>query len=209
MGSSEQGVLIGRDGGRDEPALPNGNAPYASLRPRPGDRALKLLCRAVPPLWAALGWRTAADAFGHYLRGTGTPFALDAHALLAVPVVRDAVDAQLAHWREEARTLPPGTYPADSGWRGVLITRSASRDLWLALRGVQFRVVGSAEVGPDGTVRTPYRFSVHKTWNFDRGESEYGIPFTPFARLHETGLAREFTAEGETDGPVGPGAGPR
>ncbi|NEB74522.1 hypothetical protein G3I40_04640, partial [Streptomyces sp. SID14478] len=124
-----------------------------------------------------------------------------AGALLALPVVRGAVDAQLARWGAQARARPPGSHPADSGWRGVLITRSESRDLWLALRGVQFRLVGTVEAGTDGAVGVTYRFRVHKSWNFDRGESEYGIPFTPFARLHETGLAREFTAEGES-GPL-------
>ncbi|MDG4858018.1 hypothetical protein P8605_07605, partial [Streptomyces sp. T-3] len=108
--------------------------------------------------------------------------------------------AQLDRWRAEARGRGPGTYPADSGWRGVTISRPGSADLWLALRGVQYRLTGTVEVAAPGPVLITYRFRVHKSWNFDRGESEYGIPFTPFARLHETGLAREFEAVGEIDG---------
>ncbi|WP_329385542.1 hypothetical protein OG625_25695 [Streptomyces sp. NBC_01351] len=86
------------------------------------------------------------------------------------------------------------------------ITRRAgeggSADWWPALRGAQYRISGTVRVHEDGSVVTDYRFQVHKSWNFDRGESEFGIPFASFSRLHETGLAREFTAVGEVDGLV-------
>ncbi|SDK64006.1 hypothetical protein [Streptomyces indicus] len=196
-------TLIGTEGGREDPRLPNDNAPYASLRPRLTDHAVHLATRALPPLWRACGWRTASGALRHYLRGTGRPYRLDARALLALPVVRTAVDEQLDIWRERAADLPPGTYPADTGWRGVAITRHDDTDLWLALRGVSYRLRGTVEVRADRTPgQVTYRFEAHKSWNFDRGEAEYGIPFTPFARLHETGLAREFDAVGELDGLV-------
>ncbi|MFI6944381.1 hypothetical protein ACIBI4_34430 [Streptomyces sp. NPDC050418] len=199
-------TLIGAEGGREDPYLPNGNAPYATLTPRLTDHVVQVATRALPPLWSLLGLRTAAGALRHYLRGTGRPYRLDARALLALPVVRTAVDTQLARWRAEAASLGPGSYAADSGWRGVTITRSGSADLWLALRGVQYRLTGTVDVPEHaGPATITYRFHVHKTWNFDRGETEYGIPFTPFARLHETGLAREFEAVGELDGLVDAG----
>ncbi|MFE0100360.1 hypothetical protein [Streptomyces sp. NPDC059009] len=189
---------IGRDGGRDDPALPNDNAPHATLPARVTDHAVRAGCRALAALWSALGLRAAAATLRHYLDGTGTPYELDADRLLAVPAVRAAVTAQSRRWRTEAPETP-GTYPADSGWRGVLVARRDSLDWWLALRGIQYRVRGTVTVAPDGT-RTSAIHSVafHKSWNFDRGESEYGVPFAPFARLHETGLAREFEAVGET-----------
>ncbi|MER5890287.1 hypothetical protein ABT160_41210 [Streptomyces sp. NPDC001941] len=196
-------AVIGGSGGRESPDLPNGNAPHASRAPRPGDRLLRLACRALPPLWSLLGLRTAAAALRHYLRADGAPFRLDARALLALAPVRDRVAEQLAGWRAEASALPHGSYPADSRWRGVTVSRQDDPDLWLALRGFQYRLTGTVEVAGDGTPhRARYRFQAHKSWNFDRGESEYGIPFTPFARLHETGLAREFDAVGESDGLV-------
>ncbi|MFD5147496.1 hypothetical protein [Streptomyces sp. NPDC058401] len=198
---------LGRSGGRAEPAIPNDNAAHASLPARPRDRVLRAACVAVPPLWTALGVRQAAGTLRHYLRGTGRPYRVDARALLAVPAVREDVARRLAEWRRAARALgEPGAYAADSGWRGVLITRRArdggSADWWLALRGAQYRISGTVRVHEDGSVVSDYRFQVHKSWNFDRGESEFGIPFTPFARLHETGLAREFTVVGEVDGLV-------
>ncbi|CAM5441823.1 hypothetical protein SAVIM338S_02646 [Streptomyces avidinii] len=201
--SSTQEEPLGRTGGRAEPAIPNDNAAHASLPARPRDRVLRAACVAVPPLWTALGVRQAAGTLRHYLRGTGRPYRVDARALLAVPAVREDVDRRLAEWREAARARgEPGAYAADSGWRGVLITRRGSADWWLALRGAQYRVSGTVRVHEDGSVVSDYRFQVHKSWNFDRGESEFGVPFTPFARLHETGLAREFTAVGEVDGLV-------
>ncbi|MCY0934628.1 hypothetical protein [Streptomyces sp. H34-S4] len=198
-----RGEPLGRSGGRAEPAIPNGNAAHASLPARPRDRVLRAACVAVPPLWTALGVRHAAGTLRHYLRGTGRPYRVDARALLAVPAVRQEVDRRLAEWREAARALgEPGAYAADSGWRGVLITRRGSADWWLALRGAQYRISGTVRVHEGGSVVSDYRFQVHKSWNFDRGESEFAIPFTPFARLHETGLAREFTVVGEVDGLV-------
>ncbi|MEV7522508.1 hypothetical protein [Streptomyces sp. NPDC091371] len=207
MGPDDTRVPLGREGGRAQPAIPNGNAPHATLPARPRDRVLRAACVAVPPLWTALGIPHAAGALRHYLRGTGRPYRVDARALLAVDAVRAEVDRRLAEWRDAARALgEPGAYAADSGWRGVRITRRAGEggdvDWWLALRGAQYRISGTVRVHEDGSVVTDYRFQVHKTWNFDRGESEFGIPFTPFARLHETGLAREFTAVGEVDGLV-------
>ncbi|MFE2289227.1 hypothetical protein ACFXDJ_34275 [Streptomyces sp. NPDC059443] len=215
MGTSPaQEEPLGRGGGRAEPAIPNDNAAHGSLPARPRDRVLRAACVAVPPLWTALGVRHAAGALRHYLRGTGRPYRVDARALLAVPVVRAEVDDRLAEWRAAAGALgEPGAYAADSGWRGVLIGRRAgaggSADWWLALRGAQYRISGTVRVHEDGSVVSDYRFQVHKSWNFDRGESEFGIPFTPFARLHETGLAREFTAVGEVDGLVDSAEGPR
>ncbi|WP_329117314.1 hypothetical protein [Streptomyces sp. NBC_01465] len=190
-------MKIGSDGGREDPALPNDNAPFATLPVRPTDRVVRAGCLALAALWQALGLREAAGTMRHYLSATGAPYRIDADRILALPPVHRAVDTQLSRWLTEAPELP-GTYEADSTWRGVLINRTADTDLWLALRGIQYRLTGTVRVTERGPTVAAYRFHVHKSWNFDRGENEYGIPFTPFARLHETGLAREFTVTGET-----------
>jgi hypothetical protein len=192
---------IGRDGGRDNPALPTDNAEHGTLPARFPDRVVRAVCRALAVLWWLLGLRQAAGMLRHYLSATGAPYGVDARELLGLPPVRDAVATQLAHWRAEALARGvPGTHPADSRWRGVLITRRGSTDWWLALRGLQYRLTGTIELAQDGSTRADCRLSVHKSWNFDRGGSECGVPFTPFARLHETGLAREFTVIGECEG---------
>ncbi|MEV0091571.1 hypothetical protein [Streptomyces sp. NPDC050738] len=198
-------MKIGSDGGRDDPALPNGNAPFATLPVRPTDRVVRAGCRALAALWQAIGLRQAAGAMRHYLAATGAPYRIEAEAVLALPPVHRAVDTQLARWLAEAPEVP-GTYEADTVWRGVLISRSADTDWWLALRGIQYRLTGTVRVTERGPTVCGYRFQLHKSWNFDRGETECGVPFTPFARLHETGLAREFTVWGTTGAVIPEGA---
>ncbi|MCD9141712.1 hypothetical protein [Streptomyces albireticuli] len=208
MGRTDLSRPLGRDGGRADERPSDAGARYAALPVRPYDLLLKIACRVVAALWSLLGMRRAADVLRHYLRGTGAPYRVDAAELLALPAVRSAAEEQLARWRAEAQARwrrGPRTraaYPADSGWRGVRLARRGSADWWLALRGVEFRLTGTVRVAADGATNVDYRFAVCKSGNFSRGESEYGIPFAVFARLHETGLAREFTVTGEAFGHV-------
>ncbi|MBC2878503.1 MULTISPECIES: hypothetical protein [Streptomyces] len=218
MGQTDLSRPLGRDGGWAEAEPPCRNAAFAELPVRPYDLLTLGACRALAALWSALRLRRAAGMLRHYVRGTGGVRRIDADELLALPPVRAAVDEQLARWRAEAldrwaggerwsgedpwplgeRT--PAAYPADSGWRDLLITRRTHPDWWLALRCVEFRLTGTVRVDAAGEAAVDYRFAVHKAWNFDRGKSELGVPFAPFARLHETGLAREFTVTGEAFG---------
>ncbi|WP_372407692.1 hypothetical protein [Streptomyces luteireticuli] len=206
MGQTDLSRPLGRDGGWADAEPPCGNAAFAELPVRPYDFLTLAVCRALPPLWSLCRLRRAAAMMRHYLRADGTPVRIDAEELLALPAVRAAADEQLAHWRAEAldrwRAGPraPAAYPADSGWRDVVITHRISADWWLALRCVEFRLTGTVRVDGDGAAAVDYRFALHKGWNFDRGGSELGVPFAPFARLHETGLAREFTVTGEAFG---------
>ncbi|MGW7418029.1 hypothetical protein [Streptomyces sp. NPDC054863] len=158
-------------------------APHATLPVRPTDRAVRAGCYALAALWWLTGLRRAAAALRHYLAGTGAPYALDAGTLVALPPVRAAVNARLM----EAEA---GHWSGTDDWQGVRIAPSTSPDWWLAVRGVQYRVVR-----PNPHY---YRVEFHKSWNFDRGESGCGNPFTSFARLHGAGLAREFTGTGRT-----------
>ncbi|GHF35804.1 hypothetical protein GCM10010218_16540 [Streptomyces mashuensis] len=206
MGQTDLTRPIGRDGGWAQAEPPCVNASYAELPVRPYDLLTFAVCRALPPLWSLLGLRQAPRMLRHYLAGSGAPVRVDAGELLALPAVRAAAEAQLERWRAEAlrrwRAGPPvpAAYPADSGWRDVLLDRTVSTDWWLALRGAEFRLTGTVRVDAGGRTAVDYRFAVHKAWNFDRGGSELGVPFTPFARLHETGLAREFAVTGEAFG---------
>ncbi|MBT2386694.1 hypothetical protein [Streptomyces sp. ISL-11] len=200
MGSTDVSCPLGRDGGRADMDLPGkGSGPrHAELPVRPYDLLLRAACRTLPPLCSALRLPQAAGTLRHYLRGTGTPYRVDAAELLALPAVRSAAEEQLDRWRAEAlaRWRPgprtPAAYPADSGWRGVPLARRGSRDWWLALRGIDYRLTGTVRVDADGGTAADYRFAVQRNWT----------PFAAFARLHETGLAREFTVTGEAFGHV-------
>jgi hypothetical protein len=147
------------------------------------DRAVRAGCYLLAGLWWLLGLRRASAALRHYLSGTGAPLALDASTLAALPPVRAAVNARLV-------AAETGARPDTGDWHGLILTPSTSVDWWLAVRGIQYRVVR-----PNPRY---YRVEFRKTWNFDRDESVCGVPLAPFARLHETGLAREFTVTGRT-----------
>ncbi|MEU8584005.1 hypothetical protein [Streptomyces abikoensis] len=207
MGQTDLTRPLGRTGGWADPEPHCGNAEHGTLPVRPYDLLTLAACHTLAALWRLLGLRNAAGMLRHYLRGDGTPHRVDAERLLALPAVRAAAEAQLARWRAEALERwaaagdrAPAAYPADSGWRDVLISRHVSPDWWLALRYVEFRLTGTVRVAADGATVVDYRCAVHKAWNFDRGGRELGVPFTPFARLHETGLAKEFAVTGEAFG---------
>ncbi|MCC3768850.1 hypothetical protein [Streptomyces sp. UNOC14_S4] len=208
MGKTDLSRPLGRAGGREDTEPPGGHARFAELPVRPYDLLLRAVCRALPPLWSALGLRQTAGTLRHYLRGDGTAYRVDADRLLALPGVRPAARGQLDRWRAEAlarwREGPraPAAYPADSGWRGVAIPRRAGLDWWLALRGVDYRLTGTVRVDAEGGTAVDYRFAVHRSWTFCRGGSAYALPFAALGRLHETGLAREFTVTGEAFGHV-------
>ncbi|MFD7918258.1 acylphosphatase [Streptomyces sp. NPDC059740] len=190
---------LGGEGGRQEAGQPNEGAPHAAYPPRAGDRLTRALTRALPPLWTALGLHRGAATLRHYLAGTGSEHRVDATDLLTLPLTRAAVADRLALWRREAAARGPDvTHRADSGWQGLYVRPRDGVDWWLTLRGLEYRLTGTVRVCGDGRWEIRYRFRVYKIWNFDRGESEFGVPFTPFARLHETGLAREFPVAGET-----------
>ncbi|MEV4440947.1 hypothetical protein AB0K09_18395 [Streptomyces sp. NPDC049577] len=206
MGQTDLSRPLGRAGGWAEAEAPCPNGAFAQSPVRPYDLVTLAVCRVLPAVWSLLGLRNAAGMLRHYLRASGTPRRVDAGELLALPAVRGAVEEQLGRWRAEglarweAGPRAPAAYPADSGWRDFVFDRRVSADWWLALRCVEYRLTGTVRVDADGGAAVDYRFAVYKGWNFDRGRSECGVPFTPFARLHETGLAREFAVTGEAFG---------
>ncbi|MEU5421751.1 hypothetical protein ACFY1P_14290 [Streptomyces sp. NPDC001407] len=192
MGKTELSRPLGRTGGRADTEPPGGStaARFADRPVRPHDLVTRAFCRALPPLCAALGLRQTAATLRHYLRGTGTPYRVDAALLLALPEVRSAAEEQLARWRTEALARwrgAPSAYPADSGWRAVTLPRRGALDWWLALRAVDYRLTGTVRVSSGGEVVVDYRFAVSRCRRFAGG-------------LHEAGLAREFLITGEAFG---------
>ncbi|CAM5544150.1 hypothetical protein [Streptomyces abikoensis] len=195
MGQTEVTSPIGWDGGRADADAPLANR-FAERAVRPYDLLLRAYGQALAGARAALGLRRAAGALRHYLCGTGAPYRVDADALLALPAVRSAADAQLDRWRAEALERwrdGPGTaaaYPADSGWREVTLSRTwGSADWRRVLPAFAYRLTGTVRVAADGTATADYRFAVLACWDAGR-----------LARLHDVGLAKGFTVTGEAFG---------
>ncbi|WP_436775680.1 hypothetical protein [Yinghuangia sp. YIM S09857] len=198
--------------GRPDPRTPNGNAPFGSRRPGVRDRVFSAALRPTAVVWRVVGLRHSAAAVRHYYGRTGADFAVDPEGPLATAPFRRVADRHLEEWRELAVARwreSAGTereFDVTTNWHGVRIGRGDDLDWWLALRGLQYRITGRLDIagesaeGPDAApdVRVVYEVEVYKDWGFDKGEDEYGLSFTPLARLHEAGLAREYAVVGRS-----------
>jgi hypothetical protein len=208
--------------GRPDPRTPNGNAPFGSRRPGIRDRAFAVALRPTAACWKLAGLRHSAATLRHYYNRAGGRFAVDPEGPLATGPFRRVADRHLEEWRDlaVARWQESGgverEFDATTNWHGVRIGKGDDLDWWLALRGLQYRMTGRIDIAPglagdipevpdrapDGTaealVRVVYEVEVYKDWGFDKGEDEYGLSFTPLARLHEAGLAREYAVVGRS-----------
>jgi hypothetical protein len=195
--------------GRPGPRTPNDNLPFASVAPGLRDRALRSTLQAAALAWRVCGLREGSRTLRHYLDGSGAPLTVDPSALLRTPAFHRPMVRHFHEWRRFAAAEFSRTgvqaFDVTNNWHGVLIPRRNSLDWWLALRGLQYHATGELTLLPDVPVydglpaaRLTYRVEIFKDWNFDKGESEFGVPFGPIARLHETGLAREFEVVGSS-----------
>jgi hypothetical protein len=107
-----------------------------------------------------------------------------------------------------ARDFGDGSVPDDrnaeefvrAALRGQCLAQAVPATAPGAVHGLQYRITGRIEILADQEpepgspalpdVRLVYRVEVYKDWDFDKGQSEYGVSFAPLARLHEVGLAR-------------------
>lgn len=209
--------------GRPDPRTPNGNAPFGSRRPGLRDRAFSAVLRPTAGFWRLAGLRHSAATLRHYYRRDGGHFVVDPEGPLSTGPFRAVADRHLEEWRDlaVARWRESGgadrEFDATTNWHGVRIGKGDDLDWWLALRGLQYRMTGRIEIGPgpagyladsapdpgsagaaDALVRVVYEVEVYKDWGFDKGGDEYGLSFTPLARLHEAGLAREYAVVGRS-----------
>lgn len=199
--------------GRPDPRTPNGNAPFGSRRPGLRDRAFSAALRPTAVLWRVVGLRHSAAALRRYYRRTGADLVVDPEGPLATAPFRRVADRHLEEWRDLAlaRWRESGgedrEFDVTTNWHGVRIGRGDDLDWWLALRGLQYRITGRLDIAaeplaegpaerPD--VRVVYEVEIYKDWGFDKDEDEYGLSFTPLARLHEAGLAREYAVVGRS-----------
>ncbi|MDI2127352.1 hypothetical protein [Yinghuangia seranimata] len=190
--------------GRPDPGTPNGNAPYGSRRPGIRDRAFSVALRPTAAVWRITGLKHSAATLRHYYGQSGQRFVVDPEGPLETAPFRKVADRHLEEWRDlaVARWRASGghetEFDATTNWHGVRIGKGDHLDWWLALRGLQYRMTGRVDIDEDGVVRIVYEVEVYKDWGFDKGEDEYGLSFTPLARLHEAGLAREYTVVGRS-----------
>ncbi|MEU8132882.1 hypothetical protein [Streptodolium elevatio] len=205
--------------GRPDPRTPNGNAPFGSRRPGVRDRAFSVALRPTAVVWRVVGLRHSAATLRHYYGRTGADLTVDPEGPLGTAPFRRVADRHLVEWRDLALARwreSGGTereFDVTTNWHGVRIGRGDHLDWWLALRGLQYRITGRLDIAADDgedaargdvaaaagpAVRVVYEVEIYKDWGFDKGEDEYGLSFTPLARLHEAGLAREYSVVGRS-----------
>ncbi|HSA51058.1 MAG TPA: hypothetical protein VLH10_13260 [Yinghuangia sp.] len=196
--------------GRPDPRTPNGNAPFGSRRPGVRDRVFSAALRPTAAVWWLFGLRQSAATVRHYYRRGGGELVVAPEGPLATAPFRRVADRHLEEWRDlaVARWRRSGgverEFDTTTNWHGVRIGKGDDLDWWLALRGLQYRMTGRLDIDPgedaaeDARVRVVYEVEIYKDWGFDKGEDEYGLSFTPLARLHEAGLAREYRVVGRS-----------
>ncbi|UGQ09758.1 hypothetical protein LO772_22970 [Yinghuangia sp. ASG 101] len=197
--------------GRPDPRTPNGNAPFGSRRPGVRDRVFSAALRPTAAVWWLVGLRHSAATARHYYGRSGTRLVVDPEGPLATAPFRKVADRHLEEWRDLAVARwrrsrgAEREFDTTTNWHGVRIGKGDDLDWWLALRGLQYRITGRLDIDPgehtaqeDARVRVVYEVEIYKDWGFDKGEDEYGLSFTPLARLHEAGLAREYAVVGRS-----------
>ncbi|MEU1038046.1 hypothetical protein ACFYP4_11580 [Streptomyces sp. NPDC005551] len=159
-----------------------------------------------------IGHTDAAHHMDHYLRGLGTPVALDVDRMLT----DDAALRQTAEytiqdeqekWREQALAAFE-----DSGGKPVAIPvetppqsyTHSDRNWYLAIGSGMTNTTGTVTVVPgekgEPKISLDYQVNVWDRYNWDPGKETPIGPTTvtdaDMARLHSTGLAREFDMRG-------------
>ncbi|MEU2233476.1 ricin-type beta-trefoil lectin domain protein [Streptomyces vietnamensis] len=135
----------------------------------------------------------SAQLTQHYLDNSGEDYVLapdDVDDLLRASGVREPLDAYINSVYAELKDTQ-GRTSFDSLWMQDAAAGLQNPDWYLGLRNIEYRVSGTVE---DGTMN--YSVQVYKNYNFDDGESFMGVDFTPFAKLHEAGLAHEYDIVG-------------
>ncbi|GHF45761.1 hypothetical protein GCM10010218_28710 [Streptomyces mashuensis] len=158
------------------------------------------------------GYTDAARNMDHYLRGTGTPIELDVDRMLTDDqALRACAQGTLAENAAEWRQKGLEEFEK-SGGRPVVIPVESERGKYKHRDLNWFYAVGSANANTTGVVTVvpgedgkpkvslDYQVNVWDRYNWDPGKSTKVGPTTmtdaDMARLHTTGLAKEYDMRG-------------
>ncbi|MFF2661368.1 hypothetical protein ACFVUH_28885 [Kitasatospora sp. NPDC058032] len=194
-----------------------GAGDYAQRPPGPGDYAVGVAAEHMLVGGGNLvGYTDAARHMQHFLSATGEPLDVDVDRMLRDdPKFRGLVDGQIAANQAEWRQLALAAFERSGGAPvAVPVEAVAHRDIDASTQRNWFLAIGShpyatsgvvtARPGPDGKplVSVQYQVNIWDRYNWDPGKST-PIAFTnikdsDLAKLHQTGLAREFDLTGRS-----------
>jgi hypothetical protein len=166
-----------------------------------GDRFTEAQMAGVEAYMQAKGWDDAADLLDHFLEGSGEPYEVDAGRMLEeLPTFQKDVDASLA----ELKKQPDG--PVQTDWASTSSgTEGDDRVMnwYYGLHHFQYRVVGHQsgdQITYQVEVRKRYDWGVpseHRR-DLEAPANLMDAEQSEVARLHHTGLAKDFDVKGKT-----------
>lgn len=179
---------------------------YATESPGLHDRWVEMQLMSVAAGMATVkGWDNAAAMLRHYLDGSGSPYTVNPQTMLDdIPSFRSGVNGALAN----ARRGPDGRF--DTGWQTGQAQHTESMDWYYALHHFEYRVVGEKHDG-----KITYHVEVRKQYDWgvpsehrrdvDGVGGAIHLEQADIARLHMTGLARDFPVRGRSPEMTAPG----
>ncbi|MGW4237608.1 hypothetical protein ACWEJP_12325 [Streptomyces sp. NPDC004749] len=190
----------------------DGAGPYDVEDPSWGDRWIEAQAEMMVDSGDIIGNTEASRHMNHYLEGSGETLDLDVDRMLSddealrLEAQRSVADQQ-EEWRRQALAAfeesggQPVTLPVETKPAGYT---HSDRDWYLAVGSGMTNTTGAVTVvpGADGRpkVTLDYQVNVWDRYNWDAGKATPIGPTTvtdaDMARLHTTGLAREFDMRG-------------
>ncbi|WP_431772812.1 hypothetical protein [Streptomyces cucumeris] len=193
-------------------AVDRGAGAYDVESPSLGDYKIQAFAKMMAAGGDVIGNTDAAHNMDHYLRGTGTPLQLDVDRMLTDDeklrqVADQEVEKKQAEWRQQALDA----YKKSDGKTVIIPVETTpksythtDRNWYLAIGSATMNTTGvvKVETGHDGkpSVSLDYQVNVWDRYNWDPGKSTKiagsDVTDADMARLHTTGLAKEFDMRG-------------
>ncbi|PVE11665.1 hypothetical protein [Streptomyces scopuliridis] len=193
-------------------AVDDGAGPYDVEDPGWGDRWIHAQAGMITDAGDFIGNTDASRHMNHYLEGSGDTLNLDVDRMLTDDetlrlTAETSVAQQQDRWRQQALEAfeqsggKPVSIPVETPAVGYT---HSDRNWYLAVGSAMSNTTGAVTVvpGADGRpqVTLDYQVNVWDRYNWDPGKSTPIGPTTvtdaDMARLHTTGLAREFDMRG-------------
>ncbi|MFD8789515.1 hypothetical protein [Streptomyces vinaceus] len=211
-------------------AADKGAGPFDARSPGVGDYWKEVQANGISNSGDFIGMTDAARHMDHYLNGSGRTLDLDVDRMLTDDAALRDHTAQVRsgeqdEWRRQALDAfeksggKPVAIPVETWGEGY---EHSDRNWYLAVGSAMSNTTGVVTVvpGPDGKpqVGIDYQVNVWDRYNWDPGKSTpigpTSVTDADMARLHQTGLAREFDMRGSSSvqhhdlGPDGGGSWP-
>ncbi|MFJ7422432.1 hypothetical protein ACIQXD_28095 [Streptomyces uncialis] len=199
-----------------------GSGPHGVEEPGAQERRTREKMNVIAELADIKGDNDASRHMAHYLGNSGTDMELPVDKMMSeVPGFRDRIKNEIGDYRDGWREMALAEFRANGGQPVSIPVETASRDFsftknenlnwFFAVGSTRSNVTGVVTVVPDANgeprVGLDYQANAWDRYNWDEdkavtidapGLSGLSIPDGEMARLHTTGIAREFDMAGSS-----------